>query len=163
MRRSAGFNVEVDALPGGFVCSASFKGKCTGQEVRDAVGGAMPLRKLFSKEQRAFYAQHAPAGLDLDALQPLGPVFVLKATFSAEMSGAAGAAVRAMAAELWLNPDGSRILELSTRCRPSEAFQVAAETRAYLVGRGVDLSGVPQTKTRAALDFFRTEARRSAP
>ena len=41
MRRSGGFNVEVDVLPGGFVCSASFKGKATGQEVRDAVGGAM--------------------------------------------------------------------------------------------------------------------------
>jgi hypothetical protein len=63
-----------------------------------------------------------------------------------------------MVAELWLYPDGSRILELSTRCRPAEAFQAAAETRAYLLGRGVDLSGDQQTKTRAALDFFRAEA-----
>ena len=30
------FNVEVDVLPGGFVCSASFKGRSTGQEIRDA-------------------------------------------------------------------------------------------------------------------------------
>ena len=37
-----------------------------------------------------------------------------------------------MVAELWLYPDGSRILELSTKCPPAEAFQVAAEARAYL-------------------------------
>ena len=31
LRRSASFKVEVDVMPGGFVCSASFKGVCTGQ------------------------------------------------------------------------------------------------------------------------------------
>jgi hypothetical protein len=159
MRRSGGFNVEVDVLPGGFVCSASFKGKATGQDVRDAVAGTMALRKLFSKEQRAFYAQHAPVGLDLDALVPLGPTFVLKAAFSVDTSGGQGAPARAMVAELWLYPDGSRILELSTKCRPAEAFQVAGETRSYLIGQGIDLSGAQQTKTRAALDFFSRSAR----
>ena len=38
LRRSPSFNVEVDALPGGYVCSASYKGRSTGQDVRDAVG-----------------------------------------------------------------------------------------------------------------------------
>jgi len=59
-----------------------------------------------------------------------------------------------MVAELWLYPDGSRILELSTKCLPSEAFQVAAESRAFLTERGIDLSGEQQTKTRTALEFF---------
>ena len=36
---------------------------------------------------------------------------------------------------MWLYPDGSRILELSTKCAPAEAFQVAAETRAFLPRR----------------------------
>ena len=62
-----------------------------------------------------------------------------------------------MVAELWLYPDGSRILELSTKCAPAEAFQVAAETRAYLTERGVSLSGEQQTKTRTALEFFSSE------
>ncbi len=53
-----------------------------------------------------------------------------------------------------LYPDNSRILELSTKCAPSEAFQVAAETRAFLAGRGVDLGGEQETKTRKALEFF---------
>ena len=29
LRRSASFKIEVDVMPGGFVCSASFKGVCT--------------------------------------------------------------------------------------------------------------------------------------
>ena len=61
---------------------------------------------------------------------------------------------RRLVGELWLYPDGSRILELSTKCAPSEAFQVAAEARAFLAGRGVDLSGEQETKTRKALDVF---------
>lgn len=158
LRRTAAFNVEVDVMPGGFVCSASYKGRCTGQEIRDAVTGSLPLRRLFSKEQRAFYVQHAPAGIDLDALAPLGPTFILKAAFSAPLAGTSGVAEHPMVAEMWLYPDGSRILELSTRCRPAEAFQVALELRAYLTGHGVTLSGGQTTKTRAALDYYRAEA-----
>ena len=59
-----------------------------------------------------------------------------------------------MVAELWLYPDGSRILELSTKCLPCEAFQVAAQTRAFLTSRGIDLGGEQQTKTKAALEYF---------
>jgi hypothetical protein len=51
-------------------------------------------------------------------------------------------------------PDGSRILELSTKCSTTEPFQVAAETRAFLAGRGVDVGGEQQTKTRTALEYF---------
>jgi hypothetical protein len=41
-----------------------------------------------------------------------------------------------------------------TKCAPSEAFQAAAETRAFLAEAGVDLSGEQQTKTKRALEFF---------
>ena len=57
---------------------------------------------------------------------------------------------RRLVAEMWLYPDGSRLLELSTRCETNEAFQTAAE----LGGRGVDISGNQQTKTRKALKYF---------
>jgi hypothetical protein len=151
LRRQAAFNVEVDVIPGGFVCSASFKGRTTGQEVREVVNGAIPLRKIFSKDQRAFYAEHAPAGLGLDDLTPLGPTFVLKAKFEPTVLG------RRLVAELWLYQDGSRVFELSTKCLPSEAFQVAAETRAYLASNGVKLGSEQATKTKTALEFFRDE------
>jgi hypothetical protein len=55
---------------------------------------------------------------------------------------------RKLVAELWPYPDNSMILELSTKCAPSEAFQVAAETRAVLTQRGVDLAGEQETKTK---------------
>jgi hypothetical protein len=148
LRKSPGMGVEVDAMPGGFVCSASLKGRLDNEEVRETVAGKRPLRKLYSKEQRSFFAAHAPEGVELDGLSVLGPIFVLKLNFSPEGLG------RKLVAELWLYPDFSRILELSTKCAPSEAFQVAAEARAFLAGRGVELSGEQQTKTKTALEYF---------
>jgi hypothetical protein len=148
LRRSPAFGVEVDAMPGGYVCSASLKGQIPALAVKATVRGGRPLRKLFSKEQRHFFADHAPDGLELDDLSTLGPIFVLKLKFSPARLA------RKLVAEMWLYPDESRILELSTKCPPSEAFQSAAETRAFLVESGVDLSGEQQTKTRRALEFF---------
>ena len=46
--------------------------------VRDVGRATAPLRKLFSKEQRAFFAEHAPEGIGLEDLSLLGPIFVLK-------------------------------------------------------------------------------------
>jgi len=157
LRRSAAFNVEVDVLPGGFVCSGSLKGRSTGAEVHDAAAGRIPLHKLYSKEQRAFYALHAPKGIDLDCLVPLGPTFVLKARFYAQTAMDPQPPGRLMVAEMWLYPDGSRIFELSTRCRPAEASGVAAETRAWLIKQGVVISGLQQTKTKAALEFYQAQ------
>ena len=151
VRAEESFGVEVDAMPGGFVCSASFKGQPKAGRVKEAMSGQRPLSKLFSKAQRAFYEAHAPQGVGLDDLTVLGPVHVLKLKYSPDDYA------RKLVVEMWLYPDGSRILELSTKCRPDEAFQVAAETRAYLHERGVDLAGKQETKTRTALEFFAGE------
>jgi hypothetical protein len=141
--------VEVDAMPGGYVCSASFKGALgPGDAVRRVAAGDRAIRKLYSKQQRAFYAAHAPEGLELDDLMVLGPINVLKLKFTPK------GYARRLVAELWLYPDGERILELSTKCGPTEAFQVAAETRAFLADRGVELYGEQQTKTKTALEYF---------
>lgn len=150
LRSSPNLGVEVDAMPGGYVCSASLKGQATSAEVRQVILGTRETKLLFTKEQRAFYRDHAPAGLKLGDLMVLGPVLILKLKFSPE------GFERKMVAELWLYPDGSRILELSTKCLPTEAFQVAAEARVYLSERGIDLSGGQQTKTKAALEYFAT-------
>ncbi len=81
----------------------------------------------------------------------MGPIFVLKLKWSPLEFG------RPLVAELWLYPDGSRILELSTKCTTTEPMQVAAEARAFLAKKGVDLSGEQQTKTKTALEFFANE------
>ncbi len=148
LRRSPNFGVEVDAMPGGFICSGSMKRALKTADVRDAVLGKRSVTKLYSKEQRALFAAHAPAGLELDDLLILGPISVLKLKFAPEGYD------RRLVSELWLYPDNSMILELSTKCAPSEAFQVAAETRSFLSQKGVELTGEQQTKTKKALEYF---------
>jgi hypothetical protein len=148
LRRSPNFGVEVDAMPGGFVCSGSMKGTLAKPRVRDTVLEGRAISKLFSKEQRALYTANAPEGLALDDLAILGPISVLKLRFSPKGYD------RRLVAELWLYPDNSMILELSTKCAPAEAFQVAAETRVFLTERGVDLTGEQETKTKKALEYF---------
>ena len=151
VRRLSGFGVEVDAIPGGFVCSGRLKCEADSDAIRRVVLGERPLRKLYTKEQRSLFEAHAPDGIELDDLAVLGPIFVLKLKW--QPRGFA----RKMVAEMWLYPDGARIFELSTKCLPSEAFQVAAEARVYLGEHGIDLSGEQQTKTRTALEFFAAE------
>ena len=151
MRQSPNMMVEVDAMPGGFVCSASLKRALPNPRVREAALGERKIGKLFSKEQRAFFAAHAPAGIELDDLKILGPVFVLKLKFQPP------GALRRTVAEMWMYPDNTRVLELSMKCAPGEALDAAAHAREYLLKRGVNVSGAQQTKTRLALNFYARE------
>jgi hypothetical protein len=89
-----------------------------------------------------------PEGVALDDLSVLGPLFCLKLKSAPEGYN------RRLVTELWFYPDGSRILELSTKCEPSEAFQVSAEARAFLSSKEIDLGSEQQTKTRTALEYF---------
>jgi hypothetical protein len=148
VRQSPSFGIELDAMPGGFVCSGSMKAPMDGLEIREAFRGTRPIRKLFTKEQRALFDAHKPEGVELDELAILGPVHVLKLKFVPKDFA------RRLVAELWLYPDNSRILELSTKCLPAEAFTVAAEAKAFLGTRGIDLFAEQQTKTRTALEYF---------
>ena len=150
-RALPGFGVEVDASPGGFVCSASMKSSADDVRIRHVLSGDKPVHKLFSKHQREFFTARAPDGIQLDDLLTLGPITVFKLKFTPK------ALKRRVVAELWFYPDGSRILELSTKSHPAEAFQAAAETQAFLAEHGIDLSAPQQTKTRSALEFFASE------
>jgi len=151
LRKSPGFSVEVDAMPSGFVCSGSMKSERDDAQVKGVLAGRQPVRRLFSKGQRAFFSAYTPDGLELDSLAMLGPITVLKLKFTPADFG------RRLVAELWNYPDGSRTLELSTKCEPAEAFNVAAQTRVFLADRGIDLHAEQQTKTRSALEFFANE------
>jgi hypothetical protein len=156
VRGSSSFVVEVDAMPGGYVCSASLKGKVRAGAVLRSVGGEKKLSKLFSADQRTFFDAHAPDGLSIDDLSVLGPIFVLKGklpprTFS-----------RRIVVEMWLYPDGSRILELSTKSTPNDALSVAVDLRRFFEDKGIDTTGEQQTKTRTALDFYAAELRAAA-
>ena len=153
LRQSGSFKVEVDLLPGGVVCSGSLKGKAESDMVRDVASGDTRLSKLLSKEQRAFYRKYAPAGIPLDSLSTLGPTFALKSMFFPK------SLKRKMVAEYWLYPDGTRLLELSTKSAPADTFKVAADVRAYLTRKGVTVTLGQQTKTKVALEFYARELR----
>ncbi len=157
LRKSSNFGVEVDAMPGGFVCSGSMKARALDpSKLKAAFAGDRKSSKLFTKEQRAFYTDHAPGGVELDDLSMLGPINIMKLKFTPSDFS------RRMVAELWFYPNGTRILELSTKCVPTEALDVAAEARSFLAEHGVDLAGQQQTKTKSALDFFARQLRATA-
>lgn len=153
LRSSPSFGVEVDAMPGGFVCSGSMVNDMAPTVVREVLLGDKQIKKLYTKEQRAFYEAHAPDGLDMNQLSMLGPITVFKLKWKPKDFA------RRVVGEVWQYPDGSRILELSTKCAPSEMFQVAAESRAFLHAKGIDTDGEQATKTRTALEFFSAEIR----
>jgi hypothetical protein len=148
VRESSTVKVEVDAMPKGFVCSASMKGKTTADDVRAVILKKMKTRDLFTKEQRAFYKANAPEGLKLSQLSVLGPINLLKLEFTPD------GVKRKFVAELWMYPDGSRILELSTKATPDDAFHIATETRDFLQKKGLDLTAEQQPKTNRALKHF---------
>src|SRR5215831_9726194 len=95
LRRSPSFGVELDASPAGYVVSGSLKGVAGQGDVRRVIREGKSVRKLFSKEQRALYEEHAPEGVGLDELAVLGPIFVLKLKRSPEGFD------RQLVSELW--------------------------------------------------------------
>ena len=153
VRKSPNFSIEVDAMPGGYVCSGSMKNTLAPTAVLRSVNGDQPLRKLFSKEQRAFFTAHAPEGLSIDDLSILGPILVLKLKLTPPEFG------HRLVVELWLYPDGSRVVELSTKSTPAEDIKTAVAARTFLTSKGISLSGEQQTKTKTALEFFAAELR----
>ena len=104
-----------------------------------------------------------PKDLDgiVDQTERLGVVGSPSSTGQLALDILGSAVTRKLVGELWMYPDGSQIVELSTKAKPGEAFQVAAEARAFLLSLGVDLTGEQQTKTKTALEFF-TSAKQTA-
>jgi hypothetical protein len=147
-RESRDFKVEVDAMPGGFLCSGSFTAEFGSKDIPAVLAGDKRLRSLFSKDQQDFYAAYAPSGLGLNDLSILGPILVLKYRFTPDGFS------RQLDGEMWLFPDGSHFLELSTRCLPTDLFSAEAETRAFLSRLGIKQGAEQQTKTSKALELF---------
>ncbi len=147
-RASKHLGIETDVTRSGFVCSASMKGETTAAAVRRVILGQDRIKELFSKKQRAFFGENAPEGLKWSDLVVLGPIFVLK------LKTIPPGFDRRLVGEIWIYPDDSRVLELSTKCKPDEALDLAAEWQAELTKLGIDLSGNQPTKTATALQYF---------
>ncbi|MDF1602096.1 hypothetical protein [Nocardioides sp. YIM 152315] len=145
LRDLPGFKVEVDASPAGFTCSCSLTVEVPDRRVQGVLAGDRRIAEVLSGDQRALLGARLPEEVGLEDLRVLGPVALLKARFQPDDYP------RRMVAELWFLPDGSRLLELSAKCSPVEAFQAAAETKVLLAGKGVDLDAPQEAKTRTTL------------
>ena len=132
-RSTSAFNVEVDIAAGRLSC-ARHRSRARASGSRDPRRGApatAPLRKLFSKEQRAFYKEHAPAGIDLDDL--------------------AGRSARRSSSSPSFTPHGRLgppvrrgALALPGRHRASSSCRPSACRRRGLPGRRRDAADVPR-------------------
>jgi hypothetical protein len=149
LRRDRHFAVELDAMPGHYVRSGVLKRRLEDGEVAHAVEGRGVLHRLLSPAQRRLLGADDRAHLDLDRLGAAGPVDVRKCRLPAD--GLPGALVL----ERWSYPDGSRLLELSTRCPGHRMMLTAARLGTLLRHHGIDVAGPQQTKTRRTLDAFR--------
>jgi hypothetical protein len=144
LRRSKHFSVEVDAMPGKFVLTGAMFQRLGKQDAEETLREGGPRRALFSAEQRALF----PAGVRVGDLSIFGPVAVRREKVQPQ-----GADFR-LAVERWVYPDGSSILELSTRCAARAAIPTAAQLASVLRAYEIDLTGPQQTKTRATLAYF---------
>jgi len=148
LRRDPALKIEVDLMPGSYVCSASFKGRCPSDQVLKVCDGGLSLKSILTKTQRAIYAAYAPNGIAMTSLVPLGPTFLLRIRKQPVEFD------RLISLELWLYPDGSRVLEISTAGLPEEGFQLAAHFKSYLAACGIPTEAATATKTAKALQYF---------
>ena len=148
VRASKNLKLEMDVTRGSYVVSASLKGSRRVGAVREAVSGGRPLERLFTKEQRSFFAQHAPAGVGWDELVPLGPVLVVLLKFVPP------GLPRRSTIEQWHYPGEVPLVELSTKTTPQNVLQVFTEGARFVRDHGLSASGAQEPKTRKALEFF---------
>jgi hypothetical protein len=152
LRALAGFKVEVDASPSGFTCSCSLTAEVKDRKAKELMAGTRDLTKVLDEHQRALLADRLPEGVGVGDLRVLGPVQLLKCKFTPDEF------TRKLVGEMWMLPAGHRIFELSTKCKPSEAFRVAAETKVFLSTHGVDLEAPQEMKTKSVLAALADEA-----
>ncbi|GAA4609371.1 hypothetical protein BJY16_007292 [Actinoplanes octamycinicus] len=150
LRRKNSLEVEIDAMPGRRVCSGSLKARLGRGVVARTVAAGRPLTKLLPQPQRRLLSACGPAGLSLGDLVVFGPVEVHKYKFQPVGFD------RQLAAERWTYPDGSTLLELSTRCAVGKAPEVAAQLTEVLAAHGVTPSERQLTKTDLTLRYFAT-------
>lgn len=129
LHQAHGLRIEIDAVPGGYRWAAATRSAVDDADARAAIAGRYPVGRLFTKRQRALFAASTS---DSDSLALLGSITVLRMRF------APTGLSRWCLAELRTYPNGSRVLELTTKCDLASIFDVAAETRALLDTHGID-------------------------
>jgi hypothetical protein len=68
LRQSKQFVVEVDGMPGSYVCSGALKAHLGAHDVEQAIARRRPLHALFSKPQVRLLTGHLPPQVGIDEL-----------------------------------------------------------------------------------------------
>lgn len=129
--QARGFRIEIDAVPGGYQWAAAMRSTVDDVDARAAIAGRYSVGKLFTKRQRALFASPTSESIQHESLALLGSITVFRMRFAPTRSS------RSYVADLWTYPNGSRVLELTTKCDLAAVFEVAAETRALLDAHGI--------------------------
>lgn len=137
--------VDPESVGDKVVVSASFKAKQKGGTISKVANGEQDPAALFSKKQKAFFAEFYDGPVKLEDLAVLGPVQALRADI--ERPGMA----YELTAEYWTLPDKSHLLELSIKCPPEEAVVAKEVFEAFLAAHGLDPHGAQATKTKLAM------------
>lgn len=148
LRRCEDFTVEVDVTPDSFICSGALKRRLSRDAVERAVEDRSRLRSLFSEQQIALLDSRLSGRVAIDDLDALGPVEVHR---TRPRDGEPG---RGLELQEWMYPDGSRLLEVSTRCTAEDLLQTAVRAKAFLDQNGIAQSGPCPTKADTTLDYF---------
>ena len=88
VRKSAAFGVEVDAMPGGFVCSGTMKAEVDDAAVKATMSGRAATSQIAQQGAAGtLLCVRCRTGIQLDELRILGPINVLKVKSSPEGYG----------------------------------------------------------------------------
>jgi hypothetical protein len=77
LHQSKDLAVEVDAMPGGYVCSASFRGTLGTTDVKEVAAGKRAIHKVVLQAAAGVLRGARAEGIGLDDLSVLGPLTVL--------------------------------------------------------------------------------------
>ncbi|MEV6347439.1 hypothetical protein [Actinoplanes sp. NPDC051851] len=155
LRRARNFEVEIDALPGHRVCSGSMKVRLGHGDVDRTLKNREPLASLLTSRQRRLIETYGPPSIAIGDLRALGPVEVRRYRFVPSALGAP------LTVERWSYPDGSTLLELSTRCPVGHAADVGERLSALLRDYGIAPARSQRTKTDLTLRYFTGETGRA--
>ena len=148
IRSLHGLEVEVDASAAGFVCSCSAKHELAPSRARDVLGGRVSVTDELNQPEQELLSHAVADDFPVEDLTVLGPVHILRSRFVPD------GYARRLVVEQWFLPDGSRILELSTRCDPDSAVAVASDIRHFLALHGVDFDAAPDMRPSSTLTIL---------
>lgn len=148
VRQSAAFTAEVDLTPGGFVCSGSLKASTGMFDVDRIIARGRGLGALFTRPQLALLAERVPGAISVDGLTAFGPVVMRRVRMRPDGLS------RPLDVQQWDYPDGTRLLELSTRSSADDLVDVTTRTARFLEQHGIRRSKPCPTKADQTLEFF---------